>query len=120
MRSIFKQQGMSMLTFFALAVLAAFLLLTFIKLVPPYVEYISVNSSLKRLANNPATISLPDSLIQNEFNKHAEINDITSVRGEEMEIEEVAGVLVLRISYQKVVPIWGSLNFLFDFKASSQ
>jgi hypothetical protein len=106
------QQGM---TFWGtLVVLAALLFLGMLgmKSIPAYTEFTAVKAAIKKVG---ASEDLSRRAVAESFDAQARIDNIESVKGNDL---QVVGDVV-RVEYQKVVPLFGNISMLFDFKAES-
>jgi hypothetical protein len=108
------QRGMSfwgtIVVLAALVFIGTFLL----KSIPAYVEFNSVRTAVKSIAN-ASSGELNKKEITDAFNRQAAIDSIESVSGRDLRIE--GGAIVAE--YQKVIPLFGNMSILLDFKASS-
>lgn len=108
------QRGMSfwgtIVVLAALVFIGTFLL----KSIPAYVEFNSVRTAVKAIAN-ASSGELNKKEITDAFNRQASIDSIESVSGRDLRIE--GGAIV--VEYQKVIPLFGNMSILLDFKASS-
>lgn len=115
-----KQKGMSFLGL--VIVLAAILsvLLAGIKIVPAYIEYMSVKKVMKKIANESNLNDMSKKEIIDEFDKGADIDYITVVNGKDLQFsKDEAGKTVVSVEYQVVKPLAGNLSALMDFKATT-
>ena len=68
-----------------------------------------------------------DSVLQNRekweirklFNERAEIDDISSVNGVDLEVEEEGGKIVLGIAYSVKTPLFANISLYISFNESS-
>lgn len=108
------QRGMSfwgtIVVLAALVFIGTFLL----KSIPAYVEFNSVRTAVKAIAN-ASSGELNKKEVTDAFNRQASIDSIESVSGRDLRIE--GGAIV--VEYQKVIPLFGNMSILLDFKASS-
>jgi hypothetical protein len=109
-----SQRGMSF--WGTLVVLAAIIFIgTFcLKSIPAYVEYNSVRTAIKNIAKNSSG-ELNKKEIATAFDRQASIDNIDSITGRDIRIE--GGTIVAE--YQKVIPLFGNMSILLDFRASS-
>lgn len=80
---------------------------------PAYLEFWSVQSALKSIAQSP--MNHGDDDIRSAFDKYARIDNIDSVKSRDLTISNGE----VSVSYQKVVPLFSNISLLFDFNASS-
>lgn len=110
----YYQRGMSF--WGTLLVLAALLFIgTFVlKSIPAYLEFNSIRTTIKSIAKESSG-ELNKKEIATAFDRQATIDNIESIKGRDIRIE--GGAIVAE--YQKVIPLFGNMSILLDFKASS-
>ena len=58
--------------------------------------------------------------VRTAFGKRAEINDIKSISGEDLEITKDGNGLVIEFAYTARVPLAGNASLVFEFAGTSQ
>jgi multidrug efflux pump subunit AcrB len=118
--SLKKQQGA---TFLGMAIVAAGLIFVAIigmKLMPAYIEYMSVKKVLKAMGNDPSLSSMSTKEVRQSFEKRKSIDDIKSVTKDDIVVSKSeAGTTVVTADYQVQTPLMGNVTALLDFHASS-
>ncbi|MDK2124236.1 DUF4845 domain-containing protein [Parachitinimonas caeni] len=109
-----KQLGFSFTNFILIAIVAAFLVLTFFKVVPVYSEYFSIKSAIGKVSKEKSGAPMAD--IRQAFDRYAEIEYFKSVKGEDLEILQENGAVSISVEYQKKVPLVANISLLFDFR----
>lgn len=115
-----KQRGVS----FGGYVFGAFLLVVVsiygFKFIPAYMEDAKIKNLFIAIAHDPdmQRASLHD--IQVSFNKRASIDNITAVKGDDIDVSSDGGRLVLSASYSVKIPLGGNVSVLLDFKPTSE
>jgi Domain of unknown function (DUF4845) len=107
-----NQQGM---TFIGMViVIAAIICLALIgmKVTPPYLEYMKVKKAIKKAASEGSS----KTEIAKAFDKAASIDDITVIKGAELQVNGDA----VTADYQVVVPLVANASVLLDFNATSK
>ncbi|GLS03260.1 hypothetical protein GCM10007860_04030 [Chitiniphilus shinanonensis] len=112
-----KQSGLSFVGFIMIAILVALAAITFFKVIPAYVEYFSVKSTLKTLVREHA--AEPPSAIRESYMRHANISNIQSVQPQDLVIVQTGGRTTISASYEKVVPLVANVSLLFDFETQA-
>ncbi|GAB7128363.1 hypothetical protein JCM19000A_28700 [Silvimonas sp. JCM 19000] len=108
-----KQQGLSFFGFIMVAVFVAAVAVTFFKVIPAYVEYFNIKKTIKTIAKEGA--GQPPAEIRSAFSKHAEIDDIESVKASDLQIQQAGGNTSVSVNYQRTVPLVANISLLFDF-----
>ncbi len=115
-----KQKGMTFLGFLIVAIVALSLLLAGIKIVPNYIEFLSVKKTITFVSNQANFKNMSNVEIIEAFDKSAGINYITVINGRDLIISTDAnGQKVIAAEYEVVEPLVFNLSALMDFKASS-
>ncbi len=113
-----KQRGMGMLGILFIVILVVAAAIVSMKAIPAYLEYFTIKSTftaLKAEAKNGSAKSIKD-----RFNARAIVDDIKSLKAEDLEISKQGDELVVSASYQKVVPLFANVSLLIDFEATTQ
>ncbi len=114
-----KQQGVTMLGMALIAGLIVFFAIMGLKLVPAYIEFATIQSHLREMARAPDTRGAAPRELQSAFNRRKQIDNITSVDGRDMEIDQEGGEIILTILYEKRVHMMGNITACIDFEATS-
>jgi hypothetical protein len=112
-----KQRGIG---FFGLVIMIFFIVLVaviFMKVTPAYIEYFGVKRAMGKLKNEME--GTPKD-IRAAFDRQAVIDDIKSVRGNDLDIAKEGGANVASVSYQVTVPLFANVSILLDFDASTK
>ena len=115
-----KQQGMTFLGLMIILVAVLSVVLAGIKIVPAYIEFMSVKKVMKKISNEPNLNDMSKKEIVEEFDKGANIDYITVVTGKDLVFTvDESGKPVATVEYQVVKPLAGNLSALMDFKATT-
>ena len=113
-----RQRGLSLvnliLGFFVLVILAIFGM----KLVPSYMEFRTAKNAIDAIARERQGSSVAD--IRKAFDARATIDDVTSVKSQDLEITKSGNEVVIAFSYRKEVPLFGGVGVYIDYAASSR
>ncbi|MGL5985984.1 MAG: DUF4845 domain-containing protein [Neisseriaceae bacterium] len=112
-----KQRGVSLMGLLIIGSMVAFLMLLGFKLVPAYVEYFSLKKTLQSLAVEQKSAGPEE--IRKAFERRATIDDITSVKGDDLDITKEKDSLVIAVSYDKIVPMFSNVSVLIKFDVAS-
>ena len=112
------ERGLSLIgTIFLLAILGFALVISF-KLIPAYIEYFAVKKVLASMAQSGDTKGTVTD-IKRAFDRRAGIDDISSVKGEDLDVTKEGGNVVIFANYSVKVPLFGNVNACIDFAASA-
>ena len=88
------------------------------KLIPAYIEYATAKKAIDALARDRTAVSTPQEA-RRLFDSRAVIDNITVLKGSDLEITKEGGGLVIGFSYRKEVPLVSNVGLYIDFAASS-
>lgn len=106
------------LTFWGtLVVLTALVLLGTVgmKTLPAYIEFNAVKSTIKKIGRDTNNTTSKSDVVS-AFNRQSSVDNIRSIKGAELRYE--GGVITA--DYRVVVPMFGNISLLLDFKATSK
>jgi len=115
-----RQRGMGLLALIFWALISVLVFIVVLKLIPVYKENLAIKATLSDIAS--------DSVIQNKekweirkfFNERAEIDNISSVNGSDLEVEKEGGKIVLGIAYSVKTPLFANISLNISFNESSE
>lgn len=102
------------LVFIGLIVVA--LLALGFKLVPAVIEYIAIERAVQKIRNEGSTVRD----IQAAFERHATIDDITSISSRDLDITKEGDRIVISYAYQKKIPILDNVSLVIDFSGTTK
>ncbi len=117
--SAYKQRGIGFFGFIWIAAGLIFVAILGMKLVPAYIHNAQIAQIFKTIASDPAmqTAALKD--IKDSYSKRANINYITDITAEDIEISKDNGVLSLSASYTVEIPVAGNISLVIKFAPKS-
>lgn len=116
---IHKQRGMGFFGFIFVAVSLIFVAIAGMKLVPPYVHNAQIVSIFRTIATDPAMQTGTSKEVKESYTKRANINYITDLTSEDIDISKDNGVLSLSARYTVKIPVAGNISLMLDFNPSS-
>ena len=115
-----QQRGASMIGMAFIIGIILLVLVVAMKVVPAFTEFMSIKNILTNMSQGGALNGQSKSEIVSTFDKRASIDDVQSVRGQDLEIStNEAGATVVSVDYQVVRPVMGNVSALIEFSASS-
>jgi len=111
------QFGISLSGLIMGAVILIALALLGMKLAPSYIEFFAIKKAVNAIASGGAS-SVAD--VRKQFDQRASVDDITTVKGSDLEITKEGQRTVIRAAYRKEVPLVGNVGIYVDFNAASQ
>lgn len=112
-----RQRGLSLTGLIFFGAIIAFCAVIAIRCLPAWLEYAAVRKHVTELARSGGAASNKD--IQSDFDKRADVDDITSVQGRDLEITRTGDNVSISVSYERKVPLFANVSVLFEFDASS-
>lgn len=113
-------RGMTALgVLFVLALLAVGVLLA-IKIVPVYLEYFNVSSSVNSLQGDPDIVRQSKDEIRERLLRRFQVNDVWRVKPEHIRIHRSQDAVTVQVDYEVRVPLVGNVSLLFAFHKSRE
>jgi hypothetical protein len=117
MKRFGKQQGMTFIGLLVVLALVAFFAYIGIRLTPVYLEYFSVDSSLKSLAKEESQ-GLSANELKSRLMKRLEINNVARVNENDISVKSEARSKTVSVQYEVREPFYGNLSLLISFSDS--
>lgn len=114
-----KQRGLSLIGFMIIAALAGGVLLIGFKSVPAINEYMAVKRVVgKVVEEGNAGATIPQ--MRYSFDSRALIDNITTIKGTDLDIFKDGGNVVIKVKYAREVPITSIVSLLFNFDVDTE
>lgn len=113
------QRGITLSGFLLWSVVLVFAALLLFKIGPPYVEYLTIQSNLKAVANDPEGRAGVRRVVEDLFDRRSAIENISSVKARDIIITKSGDGVVLSFEYTVCVPIVFNIRACMDYHASS-
>jgi len=116
MRTVQRQKGASLLGMLVIAVMVGFFVLCAIRMIPPYLEYLSVREVLDQVAAeyDPGEDTVGD--IRARISKLFNTNQIYGLKPQEVEVYRDGGQTHIDGRYEARVPIAGQIDAVIRFE----
>lgn len=114
-----RQRGMGLLALMFWALISVFVFIVVLKLIPVYKENLAIKTTLSTIASDSVLQNREKWEIRKLFNERAEIDDISSVNGADLEIDKEDGKIVLGIAYSVKTPLFANISLYINFNESS-
>lgn len=112
-----RQNGLTFLSTLLLLVVIGFFAYLAIKLVPIYLEYFNVTSSLNSLASEQSQ-GLTRTELRESLMKRLQVNDVKHVDRRNIKIQREAGGHVVSVEYDVQEKFYGNVYLLISFNES--
>lgn len=109
------QGGMTAAGWLIIMAIVLFFMYLAIKLVPAYMEYFSIKSSLQSVAEE-SNSSSSKSDIQRLVSGRFSVNNIDIIEPKDVEIKDITGGKALYIEYENRIALFGNVSALVEFQ----
>lgn len=121
LKSKSKQKGMSFWGLLMVAALFIFFVVLFFKLLPPYMEYGKVKTSLENMARQPDTKDMEKTQVKAALERRFNIEDVDNIDlNKTLSVEKKPGSMTIRIAYDRKVPLAYNITALIEFDHTVQ
>ena len=114
-----KQLGVTLSGLIMVCVVLIFVLLLGFKLFTPYTEYLSIQKIFKTLARDPEIRAGGKRDFIQKWAGYAQIENVSAIQGDDIEITREGGNVVISASYTKKVPLFKNVSLVIDFAPTS-
>jgi hypothetical protein len=120
MRTLRQQTGLTPLATIALLVLVGFIVFLTLKLVPLYLEYFNVVSSVNSLEQDPDISRKSTAAVRDLLARRFEINDVKHVTAKDAKITRSGGKTSVEIEYEARTSIIGNIDLIASFQKQAE
>jgi hypothetical protein len=113
-----KQRGVSFPVIFLIGVIVALGAVGAMKVVPAYMDFATAKKAIVAVAASEGRAGNV-SAVRAAYDRYANINNISVVSGDELEITKEGGELVISFAYAQKIPLFANVSLLIDFAAST-
>lgn len=110
-----RQRGVSMLGILFICVAIVLVVIGALKIVPTYMEFRSIKAAAIGAKDGGKTVLE----VQKAFDRFAQINDISTIAGKDLEISKEGNEIVVAFKYEKKVPLFANVSVLIEYAGSS-
>lgn len=114
-----QQRGITLTGFLVFAVLLIAALLLGFKIGPAYMEFYTIQKTLRVLAAEPAMKTASRGEFNSAWNARAGMDNIKAIGYDDIQIEKDGSGIVLSAEYSVRVPLFANLSALMEFKPRS-
>jgi hypothetical protein len=113
------QRGLSLIGLIIIAAILAFVSIVGFKLLPSYIEYFTVERVVRDLSRSAELRGASVKDVKSAFDRRAQIDNISSITGEDLEIEKQGEGFRIVASYGVKVPLFGNVSACLDFETGN-
>ena len=115
------QKGMTFWGVLVVFALIVFFVVLTLKLLPPYMEYGKVKTALENIAHQPEAGNMERADIKAALDRRFTIEDVNNINlDKNLFVEKKPGVTIIRIAYERRVPLAYNVTALIEFDHSVQ
>ena len=112
-----QQRGLSLIGLIIVAGIVAFVAIIGFKLLPSYIEYFTVQRVVRDLSRSAELRGASIKDVKSAFDRRAQIDNISSINSEDLEITKEGEGFSIIASYGVKVPLFGNVSACLDFEA---
>jgi hypothetical protein len=114
-----NQRGVSLGGLLAACVVLIVCALVGMKVAPAYIEYGQIKKAITAIVQGgEAKGTVAD--VRKAFDRRAQIDDINSITGQDLDVSKDGGEIVIAFAYPKKVPLFSNVSLLIEFVGSSK
>ncbi len=113
-RNLHKQHGLSLVGLIMVLIVLGFFGVIGAQIGPTFLEYRAITRVID-LAKTSGTVAD----IKQSFNKQADVNYITSLKADDLQISKENGEFIISFEYDKKIPLVGPASILLEYKGST-
>jgi hypothetical protein len=106
-----RQRGLSIIGLIFIGLIVVGLLALGFRTVPAVIEYIAIERAVQKIKNEANTVAE----LRAAFDRHATIDDITSISSKDLDITKEGDQIVISYAYQKKIPVIDNVSLVIDF-----
>lgn len=111
-----RQRGVGMLGILLICIAIVLVVVGALKVIPTYLEYRSIAAAA--VAAKAGGRTVVD--VQKAFDRAANINDITTISGQDLEITKEGENIIVSFKYEKKIPLFYGVSLLIEYSGSSE
>jgi Domain of unknown function (DUF4845) len=114
-----KQRGMGFLGTLLVVIALIIVIITGLRVMPAYLEYFAVKNVLRSMASASEVLGGNPKEIRTSFDRRAGVENITSVKGEDLDISKDGNSTIVSANYTVKTPLAGNASLVINFSAST-
>ena len=88
------------------------------KLGPTYLEFFAIKKAVSAIAQEKRGATVLE--IRKTFDARATIDDISTVKGADLEVTKEGSDLLISVNYRKEIPLFANVGVYIEFRAASK
>jgi len=112
-----NQQGATLLGMLVVGIVIVFVVVGGLKIAPAYIEYFTVKKAIVAIAQSNSRATVGE--VRYAFQLRSAIDNIDVIGAKDLEVTKEGAEVVISFAYPKRIPLFGNVNVVIDFAASS-
>lgn len=113
------QRGLTLSGFLMWAIVVIVAALIGFKIAPPYFEFLTIQTQLKAIADDPEGRTGDRRKVEFLYNVRAAVENMTAIKAKELQITKEGERVVISAEYTKCVPLVLNIRVCMDYAPSS-
>ena len=114
-----RQRGITLMGLLLVSVVAIFVALLAMKLLPSYIEYFAIKKAINGITHESRSGGSAVNDLRRAFEARSAIDDFSSVKAADLEISKEGNGYSVSAAYRKEVPLFANIGVYIDFTASA-
>jgi len=115
MRTQHQQRGLTFIGLLFVGIILAFVGVVVAQVVPTYIEFMAVQKATDKAAAGTTVAE-----IRSTFDRAAQIDDIRSIAGKDLEITKQGDRVVVAFDYQREIHLFGPAHLVMKYQGRSK
>ena len=111
-----RQRGLSIIGLIFIGLIVVGLLALGFRTVPAVIEYIAIERAVQKIKGEANTVGE----LRAAFDRHAMIDDITSINSKDLDITKEGDQIVISYAYEKKIPVFDNVSLVIDFAGTTR
>lgn len=111
---ISRQRGLTFLGLLVVGIVLAMAGIVLAQVFPTYTEYLAVQKAVRKAADGS---TVPE--VRSIFDKAAQIDDITTIKGTDLDVTKIGDRVVVRFSYSREIHLAGPAYLVMKYAGDS-
>ena len=112
-----SQRGITLIGMVVVCIVIVLVAIGGLKIAPAYIEYFKVKKAITGIAQTNSKGTVLE--VRQAFDRRAAVDDFDVIGSKDLEVTKEGGDLVVSFSYPKRISLFGNVNLVIDFAASS-
>lgn len=112
-----NQQGATLLGMLIVGIIIVFVAIVGLKITPAYIEYYTLKKAIVAIAQSNSRSTVAE--VRYAFQLRSAIDNIDVIGAKDLDITKEGNEVVISVAYPKRIPLFGNVNIVIDFAASS-